>query len=172
VGRIAAQRVVQRFFYTPASPPAPPPPTRCLGAGSNLFFDPEQFPVTLSPLVIKQATSLQLYCFVQSFLKTEAPPQPIEAGTGELHWEVKKNTQIRTLASLRKVAMVSLVAVQIPSHELIVKAVALGYELLCELMEQHEKSLAEYIQKPILMLTVGKFILIYLYYSHYIVYNT
>ena len=157
LGRISAQRVVQRYLYTPSRPS-----TQCIGSGLNLFFTDQPI---LSPLVIKQASSLSLYCFVQSFLKTEQPSHPIEPGTGELHWDMKKSNQTRSLYSLRRISMVSLVAAQLASHELVVQSVSLGFEVLSELLEVDEQELASYLQKSIIMLTLGMYthILTYIY---------
>jgi hypothetical protein len=98
-------------------------------------------------------------------LKTEQPSHPIEPGTGELHWDMKKSNQTRSLYSLRRISMVSLVAAQLASHELVVQSVSLGFEVLSELLEVDEQELASYLQKSIIMLTLGMYthILTYIY---------
>jgi len=139
--RFASSKVCDSFFLTP-----PEPEARSVGKGENLFISKEPI---LCMLALQQASPVLLFELVRSFLLLEAKwaarvPQKI------LHWNLRKNSQIEFITSLRRTAVISCVAAYIGSHELIVQTVTMGYNIALNLLEFDDIHLSYIVQHSLI----------------------
>ena len=139
----AARRVCSRFFLEP-----PTHDPIVVGKGINLFVDSEP---CLCELAVQQSSILLLSEFVKSFLILEGLQQLSDEAEA-VHWTFRRETQISVLRSLRRSAVVAVVAAYIGSQELAVQCVCLAYKFACVLLEFDSVLLAQYLQAPVTVL--------------------
>ena len=146
-GQLAASLICQRFFH-----PVPRSPPIALGKGVNIFLDEDP---AVCMLAVQQSSPLLLSNFVMAFLSLQVVIDKPPPGLGSVHFDLRKDAQIATLASLKRAALVSIMACYSMSCELVVRCVLLGYELASDLMLFDEMHLAIGLQGPLLMLLVA-----------------
>lgn len=148
IGKAAARMVCNRYFLTVPRPDNP----ITIGKGINLFLNEDP---SICMLAVHQSSPMLLSAFVSAFLTLETPLNKPAPGLSSVHFELRKDTQNSSLSSLKRAALVALVACYSFSQELVVRCVVLGYELAADLLLFDESHLSHAIQGPILMLIVA-----------------
>jgi hypothetical protein len=148
--KFACNKICEKYFLnTPRYDPL------VVGKGVNLFLDMEP---SLCMLAIKQSSPAMLYNFVSAFVMMETPGKIIGFGGSKeikIHWNLRKEDQIKSLSSLRRVALVTTVACYIKSHELAMKCICMGYSIALELLENDLGNLSAGLQGPLMSFLVA-----------------
>jgi hypothetical protein len=159
---VAANIICGRYFESPSQlPPAEPvtqasqPLNRAVAKGLNLSVDNDGEPI-LCMLAVKQSTPVSLQYLVRAFLLAQEQEYGLDPTTGTMsstgsegsvvHWNLRVQRQRQLIVSVRKCAMIAIIATQLANHELIVRSVCLGFSLCSELCShQDEMHAAQYV---------------------------
>lgn len=148
--KFASNKICEKYFLnTPRHHPL------VVGKGLNLFLDMEP---SICMLAIKQSSPAMLYNFVSAFIMMETPAKIQGSGGSKeikIHWNIRKEDHIKSLTSLRRVALVATIACYIKSHELALKCICLGYTIALELLEKDIVNLAAGLQGPLMSFLVA-----------------
>lgn len=139
--RFASSKVCDSFFLNP-----PEPEPKSIGKGENLFISKEPI---LCMLAVQQASPVLLFEMVRSFILLEAKwavrvPQKL------LHWNLRKESQVDLITSLRRTSVISCVAAYIGSHELTVQIVTMGYNIALNLLEFDDLHISYLVQNSLI----------------------